>query len=114
VRDFDYLFGKKLATRVTMGIFYIAWLSMLPGFFTNQGRWLNLSTWLVCLSFFIVGLFLTFADRESLIDIWKADSRIGRELADPIRGKMMQWTMRLIGIGFMIVILYVGYEMLHR
>jgi hypothetical protein len=114
VRIFDYLFGKKLATGLTQAIFYVAWLSMLPTFFISQDRWISLSMQLVCLSFFTTGLFMAFANRESLIDLWKPDSRIGRELADPAKGQMMQRTMRLIGIGFMIGMLYVGYKTLHR
>ena len=114
MRVIDYLFGKKPATRLTQAIFYFAWLSMLPSFFINQGRWMNLSTQLLCLSFFTTGLFMTLATRESLIDLWKPNSKIGRQLADPTKGKMTQWTMRVIGIGFMIGILYVGYETLHR
>jgi hypothetical protein len=114
MRIINYLFGEKPATRATKAIFYIAWLSMLTGFLGLHWSWLNLSMPLVGLSFFTIGIFMTFTGKDSLVDFWRPNTRLGRELLDPAKGKRVMLSMRMVGIAFMVGILYVTYVTFHR
>ena len=109
----NYLFGERPATRVAKGIFYLAWLSMLPNFFNASWLgvgWMNISMPLMLFAFFTTGGFMTFASKESLIDYWRPKTRLGREIADPIKGTITLGSMRVIGVLFMVVTLYFAYD----
>jgi hypothetical protein len=111
------MFGERLATRVTKAIFYIAWLSMLPNFFdaTWHGvSWMNISMPLVLASFFTVGLFSVFASRDTLIDFWRPNSKLGRDLADPQKGHTAVYSFRVVGLCFIAFTAYAAYTSLHR
>lgn len=112
----NYLFGERPATRAAKAIFYIAWLSMLPGFFNADRHgfaWLNYSMPLLLLAFFATGVFMTFASKDSLIDYWRPKLRLGRTLSDPQQGTMTVRSMRATGICFMILIPCVVFSMFY-
>ncbi len=116
MRIINYLFGEKLAGRVVKAIFFVAWFSMLPNFFnaTWHGRaWLDYSMPLLLLSFFAVGVFSLFANRESLIDFWRPTSKLARQLANPQTGNATRFSFRAVGFCFVVFTTYIAYEMFH-
>ena len=116
MRIINYMFGEKLATRITKAIFYIAWLSMLPNFFDSKWygiAWMNISTPLVLISFFTVGLFSVFANKDTLIDFWRPNSRLGKDLADPQKGQIVIYSSRAVGLCFIAFTTYAAYTMFH-
>ena len=89
---------------------------MMPNFFNASwhGRaWMNYSMPLVLLSFLSVGLFSIFASREGLIDFWQSNTRLGRDLTDPIKASLTIRTFRITGIVFVLFVAYISYTMFH-
>jgi hypothetical protein len=112
MRIVNRLFGTKLTTRLTKGLFYIAWLSMIPMFF--NANWMNVSMPLMLLSFFTVGLFSALANKDSLIDFWGSDAKVERDLSDPLKSATAVRSFRIVGIMFMVLIPYITFDYLHQ
>jgi hypothetical protein len=104
-------FGKRFSSRVTQGVFYIAWLSMVARIFEKGDRWLHISMPLMLRSFFLVGGLITFTDREGLVDFFGPDTKAGRDLSDLMKANSLIRGMRVLGILFMTFMLYLGFEM---
>jgi hypothetical protein len=106
-------FGKRLSSRITQGVFYVAWLSMVAGFFRKSGPWFDISLPLMLLSFFLVGALITFSDREGLVDFFGPETKSGRDLSNPVKAASLIKGVRFLGIFFMGFMVYLGYEMFH-
>jgi hypothetical protein len=114
LRIINQLFGEKPVPRVAKAILYVVWVMLVLGWLAGNGPWTSIGLPVCLVGFMIMGLFMTFASKDDLIDFWRPNSRIGRGLADPTQGNSMHRFMRFIGIAFVIAVLFVGYKIIYR
>jgi hypothetical protein len=99
---------KPATNAKTVG--YTACMAGVVGIFVEGDRWNDIIFAVFGFAFFYMGVFQVFASDATMIDFWGPKSRLGRAFSDPATGKQALLTSRFIGIGFIIMVLYVAFK----